>query len=49
LCVFWGGTGCFWGAEQLFWKMPGVFSSTQVGYAGGFTPQPHLRRSVHSS
>ncbi|NXO60614.1 MSRA reductase, partial [Aramus guarauna] len=33
------GMGCFWGAEQLFWEMLGVFS-TQVGYAGGFTPNP---------
>jgi peptide-methionine (S)-S-oxide reductase len=33
------GMGCFWGAERLFWTLPGVIS-TQVGYAGGFTPNP---------
>jgi peptide-methionine (S)-S-oxide reductase len=33
------GMGCFWGAERKFWKTRGVVS-TQVGYAGGFTPNP---------
>ncbi|CAL8273279.1 unnamed protein product [Merluccius merluccius] len=31
------GMGCFWGAEKKFWQKSGVYS-TQVGYAGGFTP-----------
>jgi peptide-methionine (S)-S-oxide reductase len=33
------GLGCFWGAERRFWTTPGVYS-TQVGYAGGCTPNP---------
>lgn len=33
------GLGCFWGAERIFWQMPGVYV-TQVGYAGGSTPNP---------
>ena len=31
--------GCFWGAERLFWETDGVYL-TQVGYAGGYTPNP---------
>jgi peptide-methionine (S)-S-oxide reductase len=33
------GLGCFWGAERKFWQTEGVVS-TQVGYAGGVTPNP---------
>jgi peptide-methionine (S)-S-oxide reductase len=36
------GMGCFWGAERKFWKTRGVLS-TQVGYAGGITPNPTYR------
>jgi peptide-methionine (S)-S-oxide reductase len=36
------GLGCFWGAEKKFWQVPGVYS-TQVGYAGGYTPNPTYR------
>ena len=31
--------GCFWGAERVFWQTDGVYV-TQVGYAGGYTPNP---------
>ena len=34
--------GCFWGVEKKFWQLLGVYS-TQVGYAGGFTPNPTYR------
>lgn len=34
--------GCFWGAERKFWEQEGVWS-TQVGYAGGYTPNPTYR------
>ncbi|XP_061559669.1 mitochondrial peptide methionine sulfoxide reductase isoform X3 [Phycodurus eques] len=33
------GMGCFWGVERKFWRLKGVYS-TQVGYAGGYTPNP---------
>jgi peptide-methionine (S)-S-oxide reductase len=33
------GMGCFWGVERKFWNLTGVYS-TQVGYAGGLTPNP---------
>ncbi len=33
------GMGCFWGVERMFWTLPGVHL-TQVGYAGGLTPNP---------
>lgn len=37
--MFFLGMGCFWGAERKFWNLKGVYS-TQVGYAGGYTPNP---------
>ncbi|XP_024910265.1 mitochondrial peptide methionine sulfoxide reductase isoform X2 [Cynoglossus semilaevis] len=36
------GMGCFWAAERLFWRLSGVFS-TQVGFAGGLTPNPNYQ------
>jgi peptide-methionine (S)-S-oxide reductase len=36
------GMGCFWGAERKFWQTKGVHC-TQVGYAGGYTPNPTYR------
>src|SRR5260370_42296960 len=36
------GMGCFWGAERKFWQSSGVVS-TQVGYAGGLTPNATYR------
>ena len=34
--------GCFWGLEQLFRSLEGVHS-TEVGYAGGQSPDPSYR------
>ena len=42
------GLGCFWGAERAFWQLDGVYS-TQVGYAGGFTPNPTYREVCSGS
>jgi peptide-methionine (S)-S-oxide reductase len=36
------GAGCFWGVEKKLWHVPGVYS-TQVGYAGGLTPNANYR------
>ncbi|XP_043538251.1 mitochondrial peptide methionine sulfoxide reductase isoform X4 [Chiloscyllium plagiosum] len=36
------GMGCFWGAERKFWVQEGVYS-TQVGFAGGFKPNPNYK------
>merc|ERR1712228_45824 len=33
------GMGCFWSTEHIFYNLKGVYS-TQVGYAGGITPNP---------
>ena len=37
------GAGCFWGVEAEFRKVPGVVS-TQVGFAGGHTPNATYRQ-----
>ncbi|XP_058470029.1 mitochondrial peptide methionine sulfoxide reductase [Solea solea] len=36
------GMGCYWGVEKKFWGQRGVYS-TQVGFCGGFTPNPTYR------
>ena len=40
------GMGCFWGAERKFWELGDGVCVTAVGYAGGLTPNPDLRRGV---
>lgn len=42
LLSLYSGMGCFWAAERLFWRLSGVFS-TQVGFAGGLTPNPNYQ------
>lgn len=39
------GMGCFWGVERRFWLKSGVYS-TQVGYAGGITPNPNYQEVI---
>ncbi|KAB0363167.1 hypothetical protein FD754_007323 [Muntiacus muntjak] len=39
--------GCFWGAERKFWNLKGVYS-TQVGYAGGYTPNPTYKEDLQN-
>jgi peptide-methionine (S)-S-oxide reductase len=34
------GMGCFWGAERKFWQLGDGITTTAVGYAAGFTPNP---------
>jgi peptide-methionine (S)-S-oxide reductase len=37
------GAGCFWSVEEAFSKLEGV-TSTIVGYAGGYLPDPTYER-----
>ena len=39
------GLGCFWGAERKFWLGDGIYT-TAVGYAGGSTPNPTMKKSA---
>ncbi len=40
------GLGCFWGAERKFWELGDGIYTTAVGYAGGHTANPDLRRGL---